>query len=57
MKKTIKTIERTQYSERCPICKFEIKGGSESAVKYNLEVHTKQKHSESEDSLLKEKKQ
>jgi hypothetical protein len=44
MKKTIKTIERTQYSEKCPICKQEIKGGSESAVKYNLEVHIKQKH-------------
>jgi uncharacterized protein with PIN domain len=44
MKKTTSTIERVQYSERCPKCKQEIRGGSESAVKYNLGVHIKQKH-------------
>jgi uncharacterized protein with PIN domain len=44
MKKTNKTREMIQYSERCPKCKKEIKGYSESQVKYNLEVHTKQKH-------------
>lgn len=44
MKRTIKTIERIQYSEKCPKCKDEIKGGSESAVKYNLKVHIEQKH-------------
>ena len=44
MKKTTNTFERTQYMEKCPVCKKEIKGFSESQVKYNLEVHTKQKH-------------
>ena len=44
MKKTNKTREMVQYSERCPHCKKEIKGFSESQVKYNLEVHIKQKH-------------
>ncbi len=44
MKKTIKKIERIQLSEVCPKCKKEIKGTSESMVKYNLQVHLKQKH-------------
>lgn len=44
MKKQINTREITQYSEKCPVCKKEIKGFSESQVKYNLEVHIKQKH-------------
>ena len=44
MKKTIKTIERDEYSEKCPHCKKPIRGSSESQVKYNLEVHIKQKH-------------
>ena len=46
MKKTTNTFERTQYMDKCPICKKEIKGFSESQVKYNLEVHIKQKHSD-----------
>jgi hypothetical protein len=45
MKKTNQTFERTQYSDKCHICKKEIKGFSESQVKYNLETHIKQKHS------------
>ncbi len=49
MKKTTNTFERTQYSEKCPICKREIKGFSESQVRYNLEVHIKQKHREVKD--------
>jgi len=46
MKKTIVNSERVVYSEKCPHCKKEIKGFSESQVKYNLEVHIKQKHGE-----------
>ena len=45
MKKEIKTIKRAQYSEKCPKCQKEIKGSSESQVKYNLSVHIKQRHS------------
>lgn len=48
MKKTTNTFERTQYSDKCPICKKEIRGFSESQVKYNLDVHKRQKHSEEE---------
>ena len=61
MKKTNKTREMVQYSERCPHCKKEIKGFSESQVKYNLEVHIKQKHdkdkiSEAEDEKWKNRR-
>jgi len=45
MKKTIETIERKWFSQKCPICKKDIKGFSESQVIYNLEVHTRQRHS------------
>ena len=44
MNSKIEKINRIAYSEECPICKKEIKGGSESALKYNLEIHIKQKH-------------
>lgn len=46
MKEINKTREMIQYSDKCNICKKEIKGFSESQVKYNLEVHIKQKHPE-----------
>ena len=39
-------IERIRYSEKCPICNKEIKGFSESQVKWNLDLHIKQKHNE-----------
>lgn len=45
MKETI--IERNTkikvFSENCPICNVEIKGYSESQVKYNLRLH-REKH-------------
>lgn len=44
MKKTIKIIERLEYSEKCPKCPKEIKGSSESMVEYNMEVHLRQRH-------------
>lgn len=49
MKKTIKLIERDEYSDACPICKKKgiekiIKGSSESQVEYNMDVHIRQKH-------------
>lgn len=44
MKTTKKLREVIQYSEKCPICKKEIKGFSESQVKYNLKIHIKRKH-------------
>jgi len=36
--KTIKS-ERIVYIDACPICKKEIKGFSESNVKYNMKLH------------------
>ena len=39
---TIKS-ERIVYSEVCPICNKKIRGFSESAVKFNMELH-KEKH-------------
>ena len=53
MKKITDTVERVRYIDKCPICKKEIKGFSESQVKYNLGVHVKQKHP---DKLIKDKK-
>jgi uncharacterized protein with PIN domain len=44
MKSKKKIIERLEYKKRCPICKREIKGTSESQVEYNLKTHTQQKH-------------
>jgi hypothetical protein len=44
MNKIINKVNRITYSEECHICKKEIKGFSESQVKYNLEVHIRQKH-------------
>lgn len=38
------TIQRTIFTHHCSICKKEIKGSSESQVRYNLKVHKKQKH-------------
>ena len=35
---------RITYQKNCPVCKKVIKGGSESAVIFNLEIHLKQKH-------------
>jgi hypothetical protein len=36
--------EKTQYSEDCSICKREIKGFSESAMLYNMQVHLDRTH-------------
>lgn len=47
--KKIKTLERTEYSEECNLCDKIIKGLSENQVRYNMEVHKKQKHSEDKD--------
>jgi hypothetical protein len=44
MKTTKKEI--TQLSKKCPICKKEIKGYSESQVEYNLKIHIDAKHKE-----------
>ena len=44
MKKTIITREITQYVKKCPICKKEIKGNSESQVEYNLKFHIERRH-------------
>lgn len=41
--KTIKE-ERIVYSDKCPICKREIRGTSISQIKYNMEVHVNRKH-------------
>lgn len=43
MKKKEITSKRIVYSEECPICKKEIKGFSESNLKYNMGLH-KDKH-------------
>lgn len=55
MKETSKTREMIQYSDKCPVCKKEIKGFSESQVKYNLEVHVKQKHTQNKETEDKSK--
>ena len=44
MKKQEKVI--TQYSKKCPHCKKDITGYSESQVKYNLKLHIEAKHVE-----------
>lgn len=44
MKKIKDNVERIRYVDKCPFCNKEIKGFSESQVKYNLETHMKQKH-------------
>lgn len=44
MKKQVVKSERIVYIEKCPICKQEIKGFSESNVKWNLELHIEKKH-------------
>lgn len=36
--------EITKYVDECPFCKKEIVGTSESQIKYNMELHIKQKH-------------
>lgn len=54
MDKRILTTERIQYFKRCPLCKQEIKGFSESQVDYNLDVHTRQKHNEIKQSIDKD---
>ena len=43
MKKEIIKSERIVYSEKCSICKKEIKAFSESNLKYNMRLH-KEKH-------------
>ena len=55
--KKIKPIQREikQYSDKCPICNYEVIGTSEGQVKYNLKVHAMQKHNIQID--LKEDKQ
>ena len=39
MKKEQVTSTRTVYSEKCSICKQEIKGFSESNLEYNMRLH------------------
>ncbi len=39
MKKEIVKSERIVYSEKCNICKKEIKGFSETNVEYNMRLH------------------
>jgi hypothetical protein len=39
-----KNVTRKQFIGKCPICKREIKGTSESQVRYNLKVHKSQRH-------------
>ena len=39
MKKQIITSTRTAYSDKCDICKQEIKGFSESNLEYNMRLH------------------
>ena len=41
MKKETIKAERTQYSEKCPICGEPIKAFSESNLKYNMGEHIK----------------
>lgn len=36
--------EQIQYYDYCPYCKQEIKGTSESQVKFNLDLHINNKH-------------
>ena len=43
MKKETITSERIVYSEKCSVCKKEIKAFSESNLKYNMRLH-KEKH-------------
>jgi len=43
MKKEQITSTRTVYSDKCPVCKQEIKGFSESNLQYNMRLH-KEKH-------------
>ena len=44
MRRINKTKRVIQYSEKCHFCKKEIRGFSESQVKWNLRLHIKQKH-------------
>ena len=39
MKKETITSERTRYSDKCPICKEEIKAFSEKGLEYNMKLH------------------
>ena len=39
MKKEEVTSTRTVYSDKCPICKQEIKAFSESNLEYNMKLH------------------
>ena len=39
MKKEQVTSTRTVYSEKCDVCKQEIKGFSESNLEYNMRLH------------------
>ena len=43
MKEQQITSTRTVYSDKCNICKQEIKGFSESNLEYNMRLH-KEKH-------------
>lgn len=53
MKKEQVTSTRTVYSDKCSICKQEIKAFSESNLEYNMRLH-KEKHNK--DFTNKEKK-
>ena len=46
------TSTRTIYIEKCPICKEDVKGFSESILKNNMEQHTG-KHKRNKDKLSK----
>ena len=46
MKKRIINKEATEYYEKCPHCKKEIIGSTESQVQYNMRIHVEAKHKE-----------
>jgi hypothetical protein len=48
MKKQIITSTREVFIEKCPNCKQEIKGFSESNLEYNMRLH-REKHNKSEE--------
>jgi len=53
MKKEQITSTRTVYSDKCPVCKQEIKGFSESNLEYNMRLHM-EKHNKFAEAIQKE---
>ena len=46
MKKRTINKETLEYFDKCPNCKKEIIGSTESQVKYNMKIHIDAKHKE-----------